>query len=107
MNQSEQKKERGSRERKGERGSILAITTIGMLAFILVAGLAVDVSHFYTAKAELQNAADAAALAGASQLNSTTGGLRSAVTEATKAINKYDFKNAVPISPGSVTFSSN
>src|SRR4051812_40329605 len=107
MDRRRQTTGRGPRERKGERGSILAITTIGMLAFILVAGLAVDVSHFYTAKAELQNAADAAALAGASQLNSTTGGLKSAVSEATKALNKYDFKNAVSISPTSVTFSNN
>src|SRR3982750_3679501 len=97
MNQSGQRKERGSRERKGERGSVLAITTIGMLSFILVAGLAVDVSHFYTAKAELQNAADASALAGASQLNSTTGGIKCAVAEATKALNQYDFKSNVSI----------
>lgn len=107
MNQSGQHEKQNPRERKGERGSVLAITTIGMLAFILMAGLAVDVSHFYTAKAELQNAADAAALAGASQINSTTGGLKSAVREATKALNKYDFKNTVTISPASVTFSNN
>lgn len=95
------------RDRKGERGSVLAVSTIGMLAFLLAAGLAVDVSHFYTAKAELQNAADAAALAGASQLNSSTGGVKRAVAEATKTLNKFDFKNNVTIASNNVTFSSN
>lgn len=94
------------RNRDGERGSVLAITTIAMLALLLAAGLAIDISHFYTAKAELQNAADAAALAAASQLNSTSGGIKLAVSEATKALNKYDFKNSVTLSSTDVTFAS-
>jgi Flp pilus assembly protein TadG len=101
------KPNRNPRDRKGERGSVLATTTIGMLAFILAAGLAVDVSHFYTAKAELQNAADAAAIAGASQLNSTTGGIKQSVAEATKVLNKYDFKNNVTIPASGITFATN
>lgn len=93
--------------RKGERGSVLAMSTISMLALLLATGLAVDVSHFYTAKAELQNAADAAALAAASQLNSTSGGIQCAITEATKALNQYDFKTTVPITSADITFASN
>lgn len=93
--------------RKSERGSVLAMSAVSMLALLLATGLAVDISHFYTAKAELQNAADAAALAGASQLNSTSGGVKRAVTEATKALNKYDFKNNVGITSANVTFSNN
>jgi Flp pilus assembly protein TadG len=93
--------------RKSERGSVLALTTIGMLAMLLATGLAIDISHFYTAKAELQNAADAAALAAASQLNSTSGGIKLAVVEATKPLNKYDFKTAVAIAPSDVSFSRN
>ncbi|HET6980265.1 MAG TPA: pilus assembly protein TadG-related protein [Pyrinomonadaceae bacterium] len=93
--------------RKSERGSVLALSTIGMLAILLATGLAVDISHFYTAKAELQNAADAAALAAASQLNSTSGGIKLAVIEATKALNKYDVKLNVTINPSDVTFSKN
>lgn len=95
------------RDRRGERGSVLAISTIGMLAFLLMAGLSIDISHFYTAKAELQNAADAAALAGASQLNSSAGGIKQAVTESTKVLNKYDFKQNVTIPNTAITFSSN
>lgn len=98
---------RAAQERPGERGATIVIAAIGMVAMILATGLAVDISHFYMAKAELQNAADAAALAGASQLNSTSGGIKSAVTEATKALNKYDFKNPVTITAASVTFAKN
>ena len=91
MNQQQIRKEN---KRRGERGSILATAALSMVSLLLAAGLAIDVSHFYTAKAELQNAADAAALGAASQLNSTSGGIKSAVTEATTALNKYDFSEA-------------
>ena len=93
--------------RKGERGSVLAMSAISMLALLLATGLAVDVSHFYTAKAELQNAADAAALAAASQLNSTTGGIKCAIAEGTKALNQYDFKTNVTVTSADITFASN
>jgi Flp pilus assembly protein TadG len=93
--------------RKGERGSVLAMTAISMFSLLLAAGLAIDISHFYTAKAELQNAVDAAALAGASQLNSTSGGIQCAVREATKSLNNYDFKNIVTITATDVSFATN
>ena len=93
--------------RKGERGSVLAMSAISMLTLLLATGLAVDVSHFYTAKAELQNAADAAALAGASQLNSTSGGIKCAITEATKALNTYNFKTNLTITSADVSFATN
>lgn len=98
---------RSKEARNGERGSILAMTAISMFSLLLAAGLAIDISHFYTAKAELQNAADAAALAAASQLNSSSGGIQMAVTEATKALNNYDFRNVVTITEADVTFATN
>lgn len=106
MNQSRQLKRK---DRRGERGSVLPLAVISMLALVLSTGLAIDVSHLYAAKAELQNAADAAALAAASQLSSTSGGIRSAVAEATKTINKYDFStsNNVTLSAADVTFATN
>lgn len=94
-------------KRPGERGATVVLAAIGMLSMLLATGLAVDISHFYTAKAELQTAADAAALAGAAQLNSTSGGIKNAVTEATKSLNKYDFKKAVTLTSANVTFSKN
>lgn len=92
---------------KGERGSILTMSAISMVALLLATGLAVDVSHFYTAKVELQNAADAAALAAASQLNSTPGGIKCAVTEATKSLNTYDLKTNLTINSADITFATN
>ncbi|HEY0407650.1 MAG TPA: pilus assembly protein TadG-related protein [Pyrinomonadaceae bacterium] len=97
----------GSRARKDERGAVMALTAIGMLALLLVAGLAIDISHLYNAKAELQNAADAAAMAAATQLNSTSGGIKAAVSEATKVLNRYDFKVDVTIPGTNVTFATN
>jgi Flp pilus assembly protein TadG len=93
--------------KRDERGAAMVISVIGMLALILATGLAVDVSHFYTAKAELQTAADAASLAAASQLNSTRGGIQSAVTEGTKALNKYDFKKSIALTSANFTFATN
>lgn len=54
--------------RKGERGSVLAYTVVSVLFLFMAVGLGVDLSHMYLVKTELQNAADAAALAGASAL---------------------------------------
>lgn len=54
--------------RKGERGNVLAYTVISVLFLFLAVGLGADLSHLYLVKNELQNAADSAALAGASAL---------------------------------------
>ena len=79
--------------RKGERGSVLAASTLGMLAFLLATGLAVDISRFYTAQSELQNAADASALAGVSGLNSSAAGITEGTNRAVQAMNNYDFNH--------------
>src|SRR6266446_9531533 len=94
--------------RKGERGSILAMSAMGMLAFLLATGLAVDISRFYTAQAELQNAADASALAGVSALNSSAAGITEATNRAVQAMNKYDFNHtAVDFPRANVLFAVN
>lgn len=54
--------------RKNERGSVLAYTVVAVLFLFLAVGLGADLSHLYLVKTELQNAADSAALAGASAL---------------------------------------
>jgi len=104
MNQQQTRKEN---KRQGERGSILATSALSMVSLLLAAGLAIDVSHFYTAKSELQNAADAAALGAASQLNSTSGGIKMAVAQATTALNQYDFRKSLTITSSNVTFANN
>jgi Flp pilus assembly protein TadG len=94
--------------RKGEKGSILAISGVGMLALLLAVGLGVDISRFYLAKTELQNAADAAALAGVSALNSSSSGIVEATNRAVTTMNSYDFnKTDVPFPRANVKFSKN
>ena len=82
--------------RKGERGNVLAYTVLSALFLFLAVGLGVDLSHLYLAKTELQNAADAAALAGASALTlPNPERITKAVDRAvdTMNLNKYNFDN--------------
>jgi Flp pilus assembly protein TadG len=76
---------------EGQRGSVLVLSTVAMLAVLLAVGLGVDISHFYLAKTELQNAADAAALAAASSINSNSSGIIEGAYRATQVVNKYEF----------------
>ena len=69
-----------------------------MLTILLAVGLGVDISRFYLAKTELQNAADAAALAAVSALDTSPNGIHKAVDRAVASMNKYDFDHT------SVTF---
>ena len=82
--------------RKRERGNVLAYTVLSALFLFLAVGLGVDLSHLYLAKTELQNAADAAALAGASALTLPNAEkITKAVDRAvnTMNLNKYNFNN--------------
>ena len=82
--------------RKGERGNVLAYTVLSALFLFLAVGLGVDLSHFYLAKTEMQNAADAAALAGASALTlPNPDRITTAVDRAVEILNsnKYNFNN--------------
>jgi Flp pilus assembly protein TadG len=100
-----------TKDRKGERGSILAMSAIGMLSLLLAVGLGVDITHLYLAKNELQNAADASALAGASGLNFHAEGIYDATKRATEELNnynKYEFNNQqVNVTDDNVRFASN
>src|SRR6185436_15960808 len=97
-----------NKKRKGQRGSILALSAVAMLSILLAAGLGVDISRFYLAKNELQNAADAAALAAASALNSSSSGISNAKARAIQEMNKYNFNNAnVSIAEVNIRFGVN
>lgn len=56
---------RFSRGREGERGITILLVAIAMISILAMAALAVDLVALYTARAETQRAADAAALAAA------------------------------------------
>lgn len=82
--------------RKGERGSVMAYTVLSVLFLFFAVGLGVDLSHLYLAKAELQNTADAAALAGASALTLPPATrITTSVDRAVSAMNqnRYNFNN--------------
>ena len=55
-----------------QRGSMLVTASLFFIILIGFAALAVDVGHMMIARNELQNAADAAALAGANCLGIST-----------------------------------
>jgi Flp pilus assembly protein TadG len=63
--------------------AVLVVLCLGFLVAFL--GLALNVGHILVARAELQNAADAAALNGALQLNGTAGRVTTARTSACAA----------------------
>jgi Flp pilus assembly protein TadG len=96
------------KNRATERGSILATSAIGMLAVLLAVGLGIDISRFYLTKTELQNAADAAALAGVSGLNGGSPGITKAADRAVAAMNNYNFnKTGVSFPRANVLFAVN
>jgi len=72
------RKASGARARRARRGQILVLFAVVVITLIVVCSLTVDVGRMVTSQAQLRNAVDAAALAGASQLVGFT-------TEAEKA----------------------
>lgn len=78
---------------KDQHGQVAIMVAIVITLLIVMIGLVVDLGFLYTRKTELQNAADAAALAGAKQLNGTAAGISAAVTAARDMaeLNSVDF----------------
>jgi Flp pilus assembly protein TadG len=56
------------RRARGERGQILAVVVLALVALLGIAAFSIDVGYAYYAKRQLQSATDAAALAGAQDL---------------------------------------
>ncbi|WP_305041470.1 pilus assembly protein TadG-related protein, partial [Geoalkalibacter sp.] len=54
--------------RVGEKGAVAVLVAVLLMFLIGMVALVVDVGYLYATRSELQNAADAAALAGARQL---------------------------------------
>lgn len=87
-------KGRTTDRQKNQRGSVMIMTAILMAGIILAVGLAIDIARIYMVRTELQNAADAAALSAARELNSGAGGINDAVARATSIVNNYGFNDA-------------
>lgn len=86
--------DRHIKRQAGQRGSVMIMTAILMAGIILAVGLCIDVARLYMVRTELQNAADAAALAAARELNSGSGGITDAVNRATTIANTYGFNDS-------------
>ncbi|MDQ3651450.1 MAG: pilus assembly protein TadG-related protein [Acidobacteriota bacterium] len=83
-----------SHEHHNERGSIMVMTALMMVGLMMAIGLCVDVARIYMARAEMQKAADAAALSAARELNTGTSGIVDAVARANDIVNTQGFGNA-------------
>ena len=92
--------------RRGERGSIVCMTAIAMFGIFICLGLAIDIARFYSVRADLQNAADAASLAAARELNSGAGGINDAVARANAIANTYGTQRS-PVTVDTVEFAVN
>ena len=59
---------RPAKHRTNERGATAVMVALVMLPLIAITALAIDIGHLYVVRNELQNAADAGALAAAQSL---------------------------------------
>jgi Flp pilus assembly protein TadG len=96
-------------KRHQQRGAVAVMTgLLLMLVLIPVSGLVLDLGHLYIVKTELQNLADAAALAGGKDLDNSDAGLNKAVASG-KAIalkNRYDFGSALTLQDANFRFAA-
>jgi hypothetical protein len=95
---------------KAQRGSVAIITGLALAVLIGIVGLALDLGRLFVVKTELQNAADACALAASRELN----GLADALTRGENAgvtvtgRHRVGFQsNPVPVTVDSIAFSDN
>ena len=94
-----------------EAGAILVFTAFVLVILLGMIGLTIDLGHAYVNKSQLQNIADACALAGASALNNTVAGIQEAENRATdisgKLANEYEFdSHGVSIPASAVSYSA-
>lgn len=94
----------------GEQGTVILLVTVGLLALVAVAGLAVDVGNVWATRAQLQAASDASSLAAAGNLLQSQGtvvdtGAALAAAQSYGVAHEAGQVN-VEIAPGDVAFGS-
>ena len=97
------------RIRSDERGAILVLVAFSLVALIALMALTIDIGKQIRATAQAQNAADAAALAGAGYLAGTPSNVSNIETLAREEAKRYAKQNvimgdSVDIADGDVTF---
>src|SRR6476659_4129201 len=92
--------------RRKQKGAVAIVFGLTVVVLFAMGGLVIDLGHLYVAKTELQNAADAAALSGAKELNETPSGITSAVDQAQKIAlkNKYNFATDLTLASSDIQF---
>ena len=92
-------------QRRCQRGVVAIVLGLSVFALFGFMALAVDLGRTYVVRTELQNAADAAALAGAKELNQTAAGVTSAVARAIgmAAQNNANFATPVAITVANIS----
>lgn len=92
---------------KRQRGAVAVIVAISIVALVGIVGLALDLGKLYVAKSELQNSADACALAAARELTGSSDTqltIAEAAGKKTGQVNNVLFQSE-PVTSISVTFS--
>lgn len=96
--------------RRYQHGIVAIVVTVGMIALLAVTGLALDTGHMLLNKTRVQNATDAAALAAARTLQTSSGDMTAArtVAEATFSNNlSQELSSIDPAIEVTVTYSEN
>ncbi len=85
-----------------QQGAIVIVMSLFLVVVMGILALVVDLGHLYATKTALQNAADAAALAGARELDGSAAGVANAVSRAVAVAqqNHYDFHEPVASASG-------
>jgi Flp pilus assembly protein TadG len=91
-------------EQTGQRGVAMIVVMLGFVTLFGAGSMAIDLSRQRTAGVELQNAADAAAVAAATALDGTETGITDAVNRALAVVNTYDFGSTITINRNDVRF---
>src|SRR6266550_1835481 len=81
--------------RNRQRGVVAVIMGMAAIALFAFMGIAVDLAYTYSRKTELQNAADAAALSGAKELNEKAAGVTAAINKAIATFNQNNTSNFI------------
>lgn len=95
--------------RTNEKGAVAIIFSVTLLFILGLMALAIDLSHLYNRKVDLQAVADASATAAAKQLNGTAAGIDAAVLAASVAAAQQDYdygSAATPWSEAAIQFSA-
>lgn len=92
-----------------ESGAVAIVFALALTSVFGFMGIALDLAQTYAMKTELQNAADAAALSGAKELDGTPIGITNAVNnaKATAQANKFKYSRPLILQDTDISFANN